>query len=109
MENTINIGELDTLVEIQSCTITRGDRGQAAYQFAKFRRVFAKVDRDVTETIADGNLEEGQYVRLTIYKIPELTTRWRVIIDGVPYSVSAIDPVRRISPLCVLTLKSIES
>lgn len=108
MENRINIGELDTLVEIQKGTVTRGASGQGSYSYETFRRVFAKVDRDVSEMIADGNLEEGQYVRLTAYKIPELTTRWRVLIGSVPYAVTAIDPVSRISPLFILTLKSIE-
>lgn len=108
MENKINIGELDTLVSVFSCEIIRGEKGQATPVFTKHSDVFAKVDRDVSEMVADGNYEEGQYIRLSIYKIGGLTTRWRIVIAGTPYAITAIDPVSRVSPLCVLTIKSIE-
>lgn len=108
MENRINIGELDTLVTIQRCTIGHGTQGQKTYTFADYGKVFAKVDRQVDEVVNNTNLEEGQNVSLTCYKIAELTTRWRVIIDGRRYAITAIDPVSRVSPLNILSLHAVD-
>ena len=107
MENRINIGELDTLVTVRSCTITTGSQGEKEFSFSDFRDVYAKVDLNVSEFITNTNLEEGQYIQLTIHKIPELTTRWQVIVRGVTYEITGIDPVSRVSPLCVLTLHAV--
>ena len=69
--------------------------------------MYAKVDRSVSELVSNTNLEEGQYIQLTIYKIPELTTRWQVIVDGISYEITGIDPISRVSPLCELTIHAI--
>lgn len=107
MENRINIGELDTLVTIQCASKSIGAQGENEVWYADFAHVYAKVDRNVSESVNDMNLEAGQSIFLTIYKIPELTTRWRVLIDGKPYEIRSIDPISRISPLCTLTLGAI--
>lgn len=107
MENRINIGDLDTLVTIRSCAITEGSEGAKKYTFSDYRDVFAKVDRTINETVTNTNLEEGQYIQLTIYKISALTTRWQVVVEGDTYEITSIDPVSRVSPLCVLTLHTI--
>ena len=73
-----------------------------------FRDVYAKVERNVSDMVSNTNLEEGDYVQLTIHKIPELTTRWQIVLDGVDYEITGIDPVSRISPVCVLSLHSIK-
>ena len=108
MENRINIGELDTLVTIQKVTKAIGTQGENVTVFTDHSRVYAKVDRDVAESVNDMNYEAGQTVLLTIYKIPALTSRWRVIIGDTPYEIRNIDPISRISPLYTLTLGSIE-
>ncbi len=108
MDNKINIGTLDTLVTLQECVITRGAQGAKSYTFSDFREVYANVDRNVSEQVSIGNLEEGQYINLTIYKVPELTTRWRVIVDNLAYEITAIDAISRVSPLCILSLHAIE-
>lgn len=107
MENKINIGELDTLVTIQSVTQTRGSQAEVIETFTDIAKVYAKVDRRVSESVNDDNLESGRRIALTIYKIHNLSTRWRVIIGGVPYEILSIDDISRISPLCTLTLGSI--
>lgn len=108
MENRINIGDLDTLVTLRECTIGRNAEGAKTYTFSDFRDVYAKVERRVNEQVNTGNLEEGDFVQLTIYKVPELTTRWQVRIDGVSYEITAIDPVSRVSPLCILTIHALD-
>lgn len=107
MENQVNIGELDTLVSVCSCVITTGDEGQKQFNYSHFLDVYAKVERNVNETVANTNLEEGDYVQLTIYKIPQLATCWRIILDGRDYEITGIDPISRISPVCTLSIHSI--
>ena len=108
MESKVNIGEMDTLVTIQSAVITQGAQGNKKTEYSKHSRVWAKVERSISEMVGNGNLDEANSVELTCYKIQGLTVRWRVIIDGLPYEVTAIDPISRISPLNILTLKAID-
>lgn len=107
MDNYINIGTLDTLVTIQQCVITQGKQGGKSYTFSDYSNVYANIDRRINEQVSIGNLEEGDYVSLTIYKIPDLTTRWRVKFSGRVYEITGIDPIDRLSSLCVLTLHDI--
>ena len=107
MENRVNIGELDTLVTVRSCVITSGQEGAKQFTYSHFRDVYAKVERNVNETVANTNLEEGDYVQLTIYKIPQLTTRWQIVLEGREYEITGIDPISRVSPVFVLSIHSI--
>lgn len=108
MESKVNIGEMDTLVTIQSAVITQGAQGNKKTEYSEHSRVWAKVERSISEMVGNGNLDEANSIELTCYKIQGLTVRWRVIIDGLPYEVTAIDPISRISPLNILTLKAID-
>lgn len=108
MENSINIGELDTLVIIQRCVTTQGAQGNKKTEYFEHSKVWAKVERNVNEMVSNSNLEESNSIELTCYKIPELTVRWRVIVDGIPYDITAIDPISRVSPLNILTLEGID-
>ena len=108
MENRINIGELDTKVLLRSCVITQGAQGAKKYTFQDYAEVFAKVDRNVAETVTNTNLEQGVDLTLTIYKVAALTTRWRVVLNGKAYEITGIDPISRVSPLCHLTLSIVE-
>jgi hypothetical protein len=107
MENKINFGQLDTLVTVRSCQITTGAEGQKKFIFSDFRDVYAKVDLNVSEVISNTNLEEGEYIQLTIHKIPELSTRWQIVLKGRNYEITGIDPVSRVSPFCILTIHAI--
>ena len=108
MENRINIGELDTKVLLRSCVITYGAQGAKKYTFQDYAEVFAKVDRNVSESVTNTNLEEGVDITLTIYKVAALTTRWRVVVEGKAYEITGIDPISRVSPLCHLTLHAVD-
>lgn len=108
MENKINIGELDTLVLLRSCVIAKGAQGAKKYTFQDYAEVFAKVEREVFESVTNTNLEQGQDLSLTIYKVASLNTRWRVVVEGRTYEITGIDPISRISPLCILTLHSVD-
>ena len=108
MENRINIGELDTKVTLLSCTISKQSQGAKKYTFAVHSEVYAKVDRNVSEAVSNTNLEEGQYIQLTIYKVEGLTTRWRVMVEGRTYEVTGIDPISRVSPLCTLSIHAVD-
>lgn len=102
------IGDFVTKVRMQSCEVSTGDTGEKIYNWRCVRDLFAKVEVSVDEVIDNGNLEQGQALTLTVWKVPGLTTRWRVLIGGVPYSIEGIDPVSRISPVCRISVRSIE-
>lgn len=108
MENRINIGELDTLVQIQESVIITGSQGNKKHEFRDHSQVWAKIERNINEMVSNSNLEEDNVIELTCYKIPGLTVRWRVIVDDIPYEITAIDPISRVSPLNVLTLRAID-
>lgn len=108
MANEVNIGTLDTLVTLRTVVESQSAEGAKKYSFADFRNVYGNVDRRVNEQVNTGNLEEGDFVALTIYKVPELTTRWQVKIDGLSYEITAIDPIDRLSPFCILTLHALD-
>ena len=107
MELRTNIGELDTLVTVQRCIIGKGDRGQKTYTFDEHSKVWAKVERSASEYVGHGNLDRGMTVTATMYKIAELTSRWRLIIGEDAYEITAIDMISRFSPLCQLTLSAV--
>ena len=108
MENNINIGELDTLVTLQKGEVTTGAQGNKRLEFSEHSRVWAKVERNINEMVANSNLEEGNVIELTIYKVRDLDRNWRVIVDGLPYEITSISHISRVSPLCVLSLKGID-
>ena len=107
MESRFNLGEMDTLVTVRKGVQFTGSQGEKKFIYSFYRNVYAKVERNVSETIADTNLEQGAYIQLTIHKIPELTTRWQIVLAGRDYEITGIDPISRISPVCVLTIHAI--
>lgn len=108
MTNNINIGELDTLVSVQKCELQRGAQGNKKMVYSDHSRVWAKVERNINEMVSNSNLEEDNAIELTIYKIPGLDRNWRIVVEGLPYAITAIDPISRVSPLQVLTLRGID-
>jgi len=105
--NRINPGELDTLITVQSVTQTIGDRGQRKTAFTKYADVYAHLDRQVNEMVDEDNLESLETVDVLMYKISSLTTRWRLVISGVPYEIVAIDPISRYSAFNIITARTI--
>lgn len=108
MENKLNIGELDTKITVQAFTETRGSEGEVVKTWTDHSTPFAKVERQTTELVNSENLEEREVLTVTMYKIASLTTRWRIKVGSQAYEISEIDPVSRISPLCILTVHAID-
>ena len=88
--------------------MTTGAQGNKRLEFSEHSRVWAKVERNINEMVANSNLEEGNVIELTIYKVRDLDRNWRVIVDGLPYEITSISPISRVSPRCVLSLKGID-
>jgi len=103
-----NTGDLDTLVTINRCAISYGKDNAKKYSFVKFRDVYANVDRRISEQVNIGNLEGGDYIALTIYKIPEMDSTWQVVVKGQKYEITAVDLGDRLSPFCTLTLHAVD-
>jgi len=104
----INMGDFDQLVKVQSCTITTGSQGAKKYTFTDHLDVWAKVESNAQEMSNNSNWEESQYITITCYKIPNITTRWRIKVNGMPYEITSIDTIERISPYCIINLKAID-
>lgn len=103
-----NTGDLDTLVTINRCIISYGKDNAKKYSFVKFRDVYANVDRRINEQVSIGNLEGGDFINLTIYKIPALDSTWQVVIQGQQYAITAVDLGDRLSPFCTLTIQAVD-
>lgn len=103
-----NTGDLDTLVTINRCAISYGKDNAKKYSFVKFLDVYANVDRHISEQVNIGNLEGGDYIALTIYKIPEMDSTWQVVVKGQKYEITAVDLGDRLSPFCTLTLHAVD-
>lgn len=108
MENRINIGDLDTKIELVASYQTIGDQGQRVIQTSSFGEVWAHVEPLTDEMVGDDNLEARTGVSVTVYKVAHLTTRWQLRIAGIPYEIRSIDPISRWSPFCILTATTIE-
>jgi len=108
MENKLNIGEMDTLIQLVPMTQSTGAEGEKVWTAGTPRNVFAKLESNIDETIGDSNLEADRIVVATVYKVPDLNTRWRVIANGQTFEIRSIDPISRVSPLCQLTLNSLD-
>lgn len=108
MADSFRIGDMDTVVVVQGCEVTRGAEGEKVMVYSEHSRPFAKIERTISEAVSHDNLEEGNTLTLTMYKIHDMTTRWRVLIDDVPYEITAIDPIARMSAFCELTVTSID-
>ncbi len=104
----VNIGELDTLVTLQTYTQTTGDRGQKTFAFTDHSKVWAKVEGNIDEASTDNNLESQESLRITIYKVTGLSTKWRVVIKDKSFEIEGIDPISRFSPLCIVTLSALD-
>lgn len=108
MAKITDIGQMDTLVTLQSCVIGKGTQGQQTYTWSTFRKVWAKVERNTSEMVDDYNLEQRSAFYLTIHKVPTLTSRWRVLIAGKTYEVTGIEDDDRLSPLMTISVQSID-
>lgn len=108
METTIRIGELDTQVELQKMGQKIGSQGQKSWAIISRSIVWAKVERNVNEAIGDENLEANASLTVTIYKVSDLSTRWRVVVEDKTYEVRSIDPISRASLFCTLSLSAID-
>lgn len=106
--NRVNIGLMDTKITVVRVTIGRGNQGQKQRQENVYGDVMAYLEPLTDEMVADDNLEARTGMSVTIYKIPDLTVRWRLVIRDVPYEIRSIDPISRWSPLCTLTAYTIE-
>lgn len=105
-DGVVNIGELDTLITVLATYQERGPEGQKRIRTGEYGKVYAKVERASDEFVTDGNLESQTSVSVTIYKIPGLTLRWKLVIDGATYEIRSIDPISRLSNFCIITAQT---
>lgn len=110
MENgRYNPGELDSRITVLSVTQSRGTQGQKKTTTATYGEVYAKVTPVTDDFVADDNYEALTTVTVLMYKIPAMTTRWELVIDGIKHSIISIDPISRWSPFCNVTARTISA
>ena len=108
MANISEIGMMDTLVTLQSCTVGRGAQGQKTVTYTDYRQVWARVLRDTDEMVGDYNLEGRRSFTLTIHKVPALTASWRVVMSGQAYEITGVADDDRLSPLMAVSIRAIK-
>jgi hypothetical protein len=108
MENRYNIGELDTLVTLYAPTAGMGSEGEKKSTYSVHSQVYAKVDREITDQLAFDNYDGEDNAAITIYKVRGMNTRWQVGISDKLYEILSIDTVSRVSPVCVVSIKSFD-
>lgn len=108
MENRYNLGELDTLVTLYAPTSSLGSEGEKSATFTAHSDVYAKVDINTADQLDFDNYDGRDSASLTIYKVNGMTTRWEVGISGKRYEILSIDMVSRVSPVCVVSIQSID-
>lgn len=108
MENKFNIGELDTLVTLYAPTAGIGSEGEKSSTYTAHSKVYAKVDREITDELAYDNYDGRDNASIVIYKVAGMNTRWQVEISGKRYEILSIDTVSRVSPLCTVSIQSID-
>ena len=108
MANNYDFGAFDTLIILQQCTTSIGSQGQKQMTFEDYRDVYAKIEEGVNERVYDGNLESSYTLSCIIHKVPELTTRWRVVIGCNIYEIVSLDNGPRLSPVMTLQLNAID-
>ena len=110
MENgRYNPGELDSRITVLSVTQSRGTQGQKKTTRETYGEVYAKVTPVTDDFVTDDNYEGLTTVTVLMYKIPAMTTRWELVIDGIKHSIIAIDPISRWSPFCNVTARTISA
>jgi len=108
MENKYNIGTFDTLVTLYAPTASMGSEGEKKSTYSVHSQVYANVDREITDQLAFDNFDGEDNAAIIIYKVRGMNTRWQVGISGHLYEVVSIDTVSRVSPVCVVSIKSID-
>ncbi len=108
MENKFNIGQMDTLVTLYAPQVSLGTEGEKKSTYTVHSSVYAKVDSEVSDQLDFDNYDGRDNVSLTIYKVRGMNTAWQVEISGKRYEVLSIDSVSRVSPVCVVSLQSVD-
>lgn len=103
-----NPGQLDTLITVLAVTQSRGAQGQKQTTTSVYSQVYAHLEPETNEMVSDDNLEASTTMAVTIYGIPEMTTRWKLVIKGVTYEIVSIDRQDRLSHYYTLSVKTIE-
>ena len=107
MVGAVNIGEFEEVVDLFTCVTTKDSRGAKVETYTLQGQHMAKVETDASELDADFNVFSASTIVITMYKVSDVSTRWRVRWRGVNFNIRAIDLGDRISPFMRLTAEEI--
>lgn len=103
----INIGEFWNYIDVYECVQSKDSKGAKTETWNLKAHVHARVEPMMTEVDTYDNLAERESLMLTVYRIKEMTTRWRVKWNDKFYDIKSITPVSKISPFVHLTAEEI--
>lgn len=98
MADSVNIGRFDERITLLSCETTIGTRGEKVETYRPVRETVAHVEPATSESDASNNIFSGRSINITLYRVKEMDTRWRIRWRGKAYNIKTIDAVDRISP-----------
>ena len=102
MVGVVNIGEFEEVVELLRCVTTKDTRGAKVETFTLVGQHMAKIETD-----ADYNVFSAATVVITMYKVKDVSTRWRVRCRNTVYNIRSIDIGDRMSPFMRLTAEEV--
>ncbi len=104
-KDRINIGDFDTIVNIQQSSRAKDSFGQVKEEWTALQKCFAKVEYSVKEISKGEQLDILETVEITTHYLRQLNTKHRVVIDDKTYNIIELkETVRR----QFITIKALE-
>lgn len=99
MADNVNIGKFEEIILLLACETTTDDNGEKVETYHPVKRTLAHVEPATSESDASNNIYSGHSINVTLYRVPGMDTRWRIVWKGKGYNIKTIDPIERISPI----------
>ena len=98
MADSVNIGRFDERITLLACETSIGARGEKVESYHPVKDTLALIEPATSESDAANNIYSGHSIYATMYRVPGMDTRWRILWQGKQYNIKTIDPIERISP-----------
>lgn len=94
VENKINIGLFDQVIELKEQIITKGTKAQTQKSFETKETVYGEVKvLPIAEAVINENSIMIQRITVTTYINSDVTNRWRLVWNADTYDIVNVIPV----------------
>lgn len=107
----IQIGNFDSLIELQKPVITKNEYGAYTIEFDNTTsvKVYADVDDSNSLEEEDGdNIISKSALEITTYSVAGLDNTWRLIYNSTVYNIQSVNIAKRYSPFIIIKAKEEE-